>query len=104
MVCKYIFIVDMTNMIILKATMNILDFYINLTDNNINSYSTKRTVIFVLNMMLLILVFMMIWCMMISNLKMEIMKALGILNVLPTSHLISNLQFIKEMNGTNLIN
>lgn len=52
----------------------------------------------------LLVIFVYIWERMVTGMKMDIIKALGILNILPTSHLTSNPEFIKDMNKSSLIN
>lgn len=59
---------------------------------------------FALYIVFLVLIFILLWALMANNMRKDIAKALGILNVLPTSHLSANLSFIKEMNRSNLIN
>lgn len=59
---------------------------------------------FALYIVFLVAIFVLLWTRMVINMRMDISKALGILNVLPTSHLAANLAFIKEMNRSSLIN
>jgi len=59
---------------------------------------------FALYIVFLVVIFLILWSRMIVNMRRDIIKALGILNVLPTSHLGANLYFIKEMNHSSLIN
>ena len=40
----------------------------------------------------------------LSNMQMDIIKALGIINILPTSHLALHPEFLADMNKSSLIN
>ena len=52
----------------------------------------------------LFVIFVLLWKKMVSNMQMDIIKALGIISVLPTSNLKENIDFIKDINRSNLIN
>ena len=83
-----------------KSIENLNDVLRNWTQNQSQIHNIK----FSLYITLLVIVFIFIWKRMVSNMRMDITKALGILNVLPTSHLCTNIAFIKLMNHSNLMN
>lgn len=49
-------------------------------------------------------IFIFLWQKMVSTMKMDITKALGILYILPTLHLASHPEFIAEIDKSSLIN
>lgn len=59
---------------------------------------------FSIYVVLLLAIFVLLWEKMVSSMRMDIIKALGILNILPTSHLSADPEFIKEINISSLIN
>ncbi len=59
---------------------------------------------FVIYIIFLVLIFTLMWKKMVSNMKMDIIKALGILNILPTLHFASSPEFIDEINKSSLTN
>ena len=59
---------------------------------------------FSLYVICLLIIFALLWKKMVTNMQMDIIKALGILNILPTSHLGAHPDFIRDMNKSNLIN
>jgi len=76
--------------------------------NIINDWQDQNYLIhklkFSLYIVFLVILFAILWKKMVTNMKMDIIKALGILNILPTTHLAVNPEFIKEMNISSLIN
>jgi len=70
------------------------------TSENMLLYNVK----FSLYIIFLMVIFGCLARMMISNMQMDIVKALGILNILPTIHLRTNTTFISEMNRSSIIN
>ncbi len=72
----------------------------NWIDNEVMIHDLK----FSLYIVCLLIIFVLLWKKMVSNMQMDIVKALGILNILPTSHLSSHPDFIKDMNKSSLIN
>lgn len=59
---------------------------------------------FSLYIVCLLIIFILLWKKMVSNMQMDIVKALGILNILPTAHLGAHPDFIRDMNKSSLIN
>lgn len=76
--------------------------------SNYNDWITSSTLVanvkFSIYVAFLLVIFVLLWERIVSGMKMDIIKALGILNILPTSHLAANPDFIKEMNKSSLIN
>ena len=91
-------------MLVKHATQKIFDKLKLIADDWIASNNLAHKLKFSLYVVFLLIIFLILWEKMVTNMKMDIIKALGILNILPTTHLAMNPEFIKEMNISSLIN
>ncbi len=69
-----------------------------------DSISSIHTMIFIIYIIFLFVIFTLMWRKMVSNMKLDIVKALGILNILPTLHFASSPELIAEINKSSLTN
>ena len=65
---------------------------------------TACSVKFAVYIIFLLIIFVCLWKQMVTNMQMDIIKALGILYILPTRHLRTHVDFIREMNRSSLVN
>lgn len=57
---------------------------------------------FALSIVIFFFLFLLLWQKMVNSMKMNIVNALWLLNILPTSHLATNIEFIKEIQVSSL--
>ena len=94
----------MRNGLIKYGAQKMIGKLMEVTNDWMNSNASTHKLKFALYIVFLIAIFTVLWRKMVANMKMDIINALGILNILPTSHLATNPQFIKEINTSSLIN
>jgi len=81
-----------------------MDLLRSILDKEIKYHKMIMDIKFSIYVVMLLVIFVIIWSKMVNNMQMDIVKALGILNILPTSHLSSNPEFMRDMNQSSLIN
>ena len=79
-----------------------IDILLGIVKDSIKKNMALVNLKFIFAILSLILLFLIIWRRMANNMKMDIVKALWILNILPTTHLTSNLDFIREIKMSSL--
>lgn len=82
----------------------IFDTFMQLHENWLTNNMLILNVKFSIYIIFLVIIFILLWQKMVSNMQMDIIKALGILNILPTSHLAQHPEFLVDMNKSSLIN
>ncbi len=82
----------------------VVNVFISCQDSWISYNHLACNIKFALYIVFLVIIFTYLWKQMVTNMQMDIIKALGILNILPTHHLRSHPEFIKDMNRSSLIN
>ena len=84
-----------------------LDEIISVLINVVRDHSEQAMIIFDLKFSLNILVFfflfLLLWQQMVSSMKRNIINALWLLNILPTSYLAISTDFIKEIQASSLV-
>ena len=83
-----------------KTQLIVLSVVKDFTDNQLRIHNTK----FALYIIFLFFIFAFLWRKMVNNMKLDIIKALGVFNILPTLHLASSPEFISEINRSSLTN
>ncbi len=94
---------DIRNRIIKPGTFGFMTVYYNIQKDWTNYYLSVNKLKFALYIVFMLFIFALLWNKMVANMRNDIEKTLGILNVLPTVHLSSSPDFIKELNASSLI-
>jgi len=86
------------------VTHDIRDLIMGIASDWANKEAQSHDIKFAFYIIFLFIIFSFLWQKMVANMKMDIIKALGILNILPTLHLASAPEFISEINKSSLTN
>ncbi len=94
----------MRNKITKPAVQKVIETLLGIIEDWVAGHMLTHKLKFSFYIVFLLVIFVILWQKMVTNMKMDIIKALGILNILPTTHLATHPDFIKEMNISSLIN
>lgn len=97
-------LVDIKNKYWKTTFQSIYNLFSNLNSDWVDSENLAINLKFAIYVIFLVVIFAFVWQRMVRSMRLDIVKALGILNILPTSHLAANPEFIKEISTSSLIN
>lgn len=98
----YINLVDSTVLYIIRGLRLQDDNYQNIIMKMFDRQSSYDNIIFTIFITLLIVVFFTVWLILLNSIKMDILRAKGVFNLLPTTHLTKNSEFIHTICKTNI--
>ncbi len=93
----------MFNRVVKYGVANLVEESLALCNDLVDTQEMVIKLKFALYIVFLFIIFVILWQKMVTNMKMDIVKTLGILNILPTTHLASSPELLKTLNTSSLI-
>ena len=97
-------LVDLFALYLRNAFNYIETFFKEVIISYFNSIMLIENLFFSLFIILLIILFFLVWVNLLNNLKLDILKAKGVLNLIPTNYLSKDKEFLKSINNSSIFN